>query len=176
MAAVHAVARGGVRRLVLVDALGLAPFAPTAEFGVALHAYLASPDERSFDHLMGYCMHDIERLRRRAGEAWAPFVAYTLELVRDAERREALAALMERFGFPAISPETLARITVPVVLIWGRQDLATNVAVAEAASTRYGWPLHIIDDCADDPVMEQPEHFVETLTRLPDAAPGHRPA
>lgn len=166
MAAAHAAARSGVERLILVDALGLAPFAPTAEFGGALHAYLASPDERTFDGLMRYCMHDVERLRRRAGEAWAPFVAYTLDLVRDGERREALAALMERFGFPAVPAETLARIPVPVALIWGRQDLATDIAVAETASTRYGWPLYVIEDCGDDPVMEQPERFVETLTRL----------
>jgi hypothetical protein len=35
--------------------------------------------------------------------------------------------------------------------------------VAEQASTRYGWPLQVIDDAADDPVIEQPEAFLRSL-------------
>jgi pimeloyl-ACP methyl ester carboxylesterase len=164
MAATYAADRPDrIRRLVLVDALGLAPFEPAAEFGAALGNYFARPDRDTFEDLMRYCMHDFERLRREAGEAWEPFVDYTLDRVRDPERREALDALMERFGFPEISPDTLASIRVPVTLIWGRQDLATRLGVAEAASRRYGWPLHVIEECADDPVMEQPERFLEAL-------------
>jgi pimeloyl-ACP methyl ester carboxylesterase len=50
-------------------------------------------------------------------------------------------------------------------LIWGRHDLATPLSVAEAASTRYGWPLQVIDDAADDPAVEQPEATVRALRR-----------
>ena len=71
--------------------------------------------------------------------------------------------MMEQFGFAAIPPEDLERIAVPTTLIWGRHDLATQLPVAEAASTGYGWPLHIIEDAADDPPMEQPEAFLEAL-------------
>lgn len=70
---------------------------------------------------------------------------------------------MEAFGMPAIPPETLAGITAPTSLIWGRHDLATPLTVAEEASARYGWPLHVIDDCADDPAIEQPEAFLRAL-------------
>jgi pimeloyl-ACP methyl ester carboxylesterase len=35
--------------------------------------------------------------------------------------------------------------------------------VAEAASARYGWPLHVIEDAADDPPIEQPEAFLRAL-------------
>jgi hypothetical protein len=35
--------------------------------------------------------------------------------------------------------------------------------IAEAASERYGWPLHVIDNCADDPPRDQPEAFLRTL-------------
>ena len=62
---------------------------------------------------------------------------------------------------PAIPPAELARIAVPTTLIWGRHDLATPLSVAEAASARYGWPLHVIEDAADDPPIEQPEAFLE---------------
>ena len=65
---------------------------------------------------------------------------------------------------PAIAPADLARIAVPTTLIWGRHDLATRLAVAEAASERYGWPLHVVEGAADDPAVEQPEAFVRALS------------
>jgi pimeloyl-ACP methyl ester carboxylesterase len=70
---------------------------------------------------------------------------------------------MEHFALQAIPAEELARITAPVALIWGRHDLATPLAVAEAASARYGWPLQVIENCADDPPIEQPEALVRAV-------------
>ena len=40
--------------------------------------------------------------------------------------------------------------------------------MAEAASTRYGWPLHVIEDARDDPALKWPEAFPAALR----AAPG----
>lgn len=45
----------------------------------------------------------------------------------------------------------------------GRHDLATPLYVAEEASERYGWRLHVIEDAADDPLLEQPEAFLKAL-------------
>jgi pimeloyl-ACP methyl ester carboxylesterase len=104
-------------RLVLVDALGLSPFQPAPEFGLARTASL------------------------RAGQQ----------------------SLMAEFGMTAIPAEDLAQITVPTTLIWGRHDLATRLEIAEAASARYGWPLQVIDDAADDPPLEQPKAFLKAL-------------
>jgi pimeloyl-ACP methyl ester carboxylesterase len=73
---------------------------------------------------------------------------------------------MQQFGLPPISPSSLAGITVPTALIWGRHNLAIPLAVAEAARERYGWPLHIIEDSADDPPVEQPHLFLKALDRL----------
>jgi len=70
---------------------------------------------------------------------------------------------MEAFGMPEIAPAELARITVPTTLIWGRHDLATPLPIAEAASARYGWPLQVIENAADDPPLERPEAFLNAL-------------
>jgi pimeloyl-ACP methyl ester carboxylesterase len=70
---------------------------------------------------------------------------------------------MEQFGFEAIPSADLERIAVSTTLIWGRHDLATQLPVAEAASASYGWPLHVIEEAADDPPMEQPEAFLKAL-------------
>ena len=106
---------------------------------------------------------DLDRVRDRLGERWDAYAAYTLDPAVAPGALAGLTALMEQFGFPPIPPEDLARIAVPTTLIWGRHDLATSLAVAEAASARYGWPLHVIESAGDDPATDQPERFVEVL-------------
>jgi FAD/FMN-containing dehydrogenase/pimeloyl-ACP methyl ester carboxylesterase len=152
-----------ISRLVLVDALGLTDFAPTPRFGAALHGFLQDPSERTHDDLWQYCALDFERLLERMGDRWEPFRAYNLDRATRPGAIAALGDLLDRFGMHAISPSELDRIAVPTALIWGRDDLATDVSVAESASERYGWPLHVIDDCADDPPIEQPAAFVRAL-------------
>lgn len=170
LAARFAASRGDrIRGLVLADALGLAPFQPAPEFGAALMEFVTNPSGETHDRLWERCAHDLDRLRGRMGETWELIRAYNLDRARDPALKPTQHALMEAFGFPAIPPEELARITVPVVLIWGRHDLATPLAVAEDASVRHGWTLHVIEDAADDPPMEQPVAFVEALRTALDA-------
>ena len=96
------------------------------------------------------------------GERWEPFVAYNLELARGPGAK-AVGRMLRELGLPRIPPADLARIAVPTTLIWGRQDRANRLRIAEAASARYGWPLHVIEDCADDPPRDQPEAFLRAL-------------
>lgn len=44
-----------------------------------------------------------------------------------------------------------------------RNHLQVRLSTAEDASARYGWPLHVIEHCADDPAIEQPEAFLKAL-------------
>jgi FAD/FMN-containing dehydrogenase/pimeloyl-ACP methyl ester carboxylesterase len=150
-----------IGRLVLVDSLGLTAFDPAPQFGAALHAFMGAPSPATHTRLWTYCAYDLPRVRRELGDRWASFEAYNLDRATAPGAMAAVGALMERYGLPAI--EDLGRITVPVALVWGRHDLATPLAVAEAASVRHGWPLHVIDDCADDPPIEQPAALVRAL-------------
>ena len=152
-----------ISRLVLVDAFGLSPFQPTPEFGQALTGFLTQPTADTHDDLWRKCAFDLELMRNRMGESWQWLKASNLDRAQTASLHADQQSLMEQFGFAAIPPEDLERIAVPTTLIWGRHDLATQLPVAEAASTGYGWPLHIIEDAADDPPMEQPEAFLEAL-------------
>jgi pimeloyl-ACP methyl ester carboxylesterase len=149
--------------IVLVDALGLTEFDPAPEFGAALHDFLSQPTEESHDGAWQYCAHDLDRMRRELGEHWESFKAYNLDRARTPGVIAAVGSLMEQFGIRAIPPAELARIAVPTALIWGRHDLATRLSVAEAASARYGWPLYVIEEAADDPPIEQPEAFLRVL-------------
>lgn len=149
-------------RLVLVDSLGLARFRPAPRFAVGLAGFVARPSERSYNRFMRQCSFDLDALRERMGEEWEPFAHYNLELART-PKAKAAGKLFRALGLPRIPPEQLARITVPTGLIWGRHDRANRLRIAEAASERYGWPLHVIEKSADDPARDRPEEFLEAL-------------
>jgi pimeloyl-ACP methyl ester carboxylesterase len=173
---------GRLAGLVLVDTLGLVPFQPTPEFERALMDFLSQPTDDTIDRLWARCAFDLDGLRERMGDRWTALKAYALDRARSPAVQAALNAMMEQFGFPAIAPAELARITVPTTLIWGRHDLATPLEAAESASARYGWPLYVIEGAGVDPAIEQPEAFVRALraagavaSRSPfvsDATPG----
>ena len=164
IAARFAIDRGDrLSRLVLVDTFGLCQFHPAPEFGLALSQFLAQPTVGSHQDLWRHCAFDLDGLRRRMGDRWQPFEAYNLERARTPSVQAAVSALMAQLGMPAIAPPDLARIAVPTTLIWGRHDRATPLAVAEGASARYGWPLHVIENANDDPPVEQPEAVAHAL-------------
>jgi pimeloyl-ACP methyl ester carboxylesterase len=161
-----------ISRLVLVDALGLAPFRPAPRFALTMMHFLARPSEKSYHRFMRQCSYDLDGLREELGDRWEPFVAYNLQLARSPSARAA-GRLLREFGLSRIPHEELARITVPTALIWGRHDRANRLKIAEAASARYGWPLHVIEHCADDPARDEPEAF---LAALREALGGSAPA
>ena len=159
-----------IARLVLIDAFGLQPFQPAPEFGLALGEFMAQPTEQRHTELWQHCAFDLAALRRRMGDSWPPFEAYNLDRAQTPSVQAAAAALMDSFGIPAIPADDLARIAVPTTLIWGRHDIATRLSVAEAAGVRFGWPLIVIENCNDDPPVEQPEALLRALNAALDGA------
>jgi pimeloyl-ACP methyl ester carboxylesterase len=155
--------RQRVSRLVLVDAIGLAPFRPALKFALAMVGFLARPTEHTRDRFLGQCILDLDGVYDQMGKNWESIAAYGLEGARTSSKKAASRSLMKAFGVSAIPEAELARIDVPTTLIWGRHDLQARLRVAEAARARYGWPLHVIEDCGVDPNVEQPEAFLEAL-------------
>lgn len=151
-----------LRRLVLVDSLGLAPFRPRLRFALEFLRFRARPSERSYERFMRECAFDLDQLRAGLGEDWASFLAYNLGMARSGTGKEA-GRLFRRAGLRRIAARDLARIEVPTTLVWGRHDRALRVGIAEKASARYGWALHVIDGAADDPPRDQPEAFLRAL-------------
>ena len=149
-------------RLVLVDSLGLARFRPAPKFALTMLAFLMRPTDRTYTRFMRQCSFDLDGLRHELGPRWEPFLAYSLERAR-APNAKIAGRLFREFGIPPISPDDLARIAVPTTLIWGRHDRANRLRIAQDASARYGWPLHVIENCADDPPRDQPLAFLEAL-------------
>ncbi len=163
IAARFAVTHGDqLARLVLVDSLGLARFRPAPAFALTLIGFLARPSERSYTRFMRQCSFDLDGLRHDMADLWEPYAAYNLQLARSPNAKIA-GRLMRRVGVPAVPADDLARIPVPTTLIWGRQDRANRLRIAEDASARYGWRLLVIEDCADDPPRDRPAAFLQAL-------------
>lgn len=149
-------------RLVLVDSLGLAPFRSAPAFALTMMGFLARPTERTYIRFMRQCSYDLGGLREQLAESWESYAGYSVQLAR-APGAKIAGRLMRTLGLRAIPPEGLARITVPTTLIWGRHDRANRLRIATAASARYGWSLHVIENCADDPPRDQPGAFLAAL-------------
>jgi pimeloyl-ACP methyl ester carboxylesterase len=153
-----------LRGLALVDTFGLRRLRPSPMFGLTLINFLARPTDRSRDRFFRQCFVDMNRLQQQLGPLWEPLMTCALEGANSPDQRVALRNLMPHFGWRAIPEEELARISVPTILIWGRHDRQTPLTLAQRTSSRYQWPLHIIEDAADDPAFEQPEALVNALS------------
>jgi pimeloyl-ACP methyl ester carboxylesterase len=70
---------------------------------------------------------------------------------------------VRRIGARRMPSDQLRSIGVPVTLVWGRGDRLMRIRNAESASTRFGWPLHAIDDCAHGPHIERPGALLNAL-------------
>jgi pimeloyl-ACP methyl ester carboxylesterase len=150
-------------RLVLVDTGGLVGrVRPAPGVLLALIRHSARPSERTALGLLRQVTVDLARVRQRLGARWEPFLAYAVDRARTPSVQRANRRLLRELGFPQIPPADVARIKVPTTLIWGRHDRVMPLRTAEAASARYGWPLHVIED-AGHYMGEQPEAVLTAL-------------
>lgn len=157
--------------LVLVDTLGLGWFRPSPSFALPMVGFVMRPTPRSRDRLFNRCFLDMQQVGEQAGDQWEPLLDYALDRARTPSVQAALRRLIPRLAAPPIPTDDLARIAVPTALIHGRYDLQVRLQTAEAASSRFGWPLHVIEECRDDPAAEQPAAFLHALrTELGTAA------
>jgi pimeloyl-ACP methyl ester carboxylesterase len=151
-----------LRRLVLVDAAGLAPFRPSPGLLVALLRSVLRPSNGSFQGLMGRVMHDLDRVRQQEAERWEALASYAVSRAARPSAKRAMRQVA-RSGTRVIPDPELRRIAVPTALLWGSRDRLLPLPIAQAASATLGWPLHVIDDAGHLPHVEQPDAFLDAL-------------
>lgn len=156
-------------RLVLVDSLGLAKFRPSPGFALGLISFMLRPTTRSHQRFMRQCLTDVDPIEATMGQKWTALRSYSLDRAKDPGVKAAMKYFMSDLGVPPIEPVDLEAISAPTSLVWGREDGANRLRIAEAASERFGWPLHVIDGAADDPPIEKPDAFIDALLRVPAA-------
>jgi pimeloyl-ACP methyl ester carboxylesterase len=145
-------------RLVLAAAGSLGRFRPAPGVVLALIRFIARPSERTQQGFLRQVAVDPARVRALMGERWEASQAYSLERARTPSVRAANRRMLRELGTRTIPPEDLARIAIPTALVWGRHDRVMRLRIAQEASARYRWPLHVIED-AGHFAVEQPEAF-----------------
>lgn len=64
-------------------------------------------------------------------------------------------------------PDAVLRgLAVPTTLLWGRHDRVAPLSVGQSASTKFGWPLQVIDDAGHVPHIEHPGAFLGVLAAI----------
>ena len=152
-----------VRRIVLVASGSLAPFRPAPGPLLALVRYLWRPSPAGFDRFFRHALHDPDRVLPAMGEWWAALRAYHIDRTKQPSLRRANRELLRRIGMRQIPADRLGKITVPVALIWGRNDRVMRFRIAEQASTRFGWRLYPIDNADHASLFDQPDASLEAL-------------
>jgi pimeloyl-ACP methyl ester carboxylesterase len=149
-------------RLVLVDSHGLAKFRPPLGMTLSFLGVFVRPTGRRIDRsFRRYCFVDADRVHADIGKRWELIQEYALDRFSTPSVRAATRRLM-KVASP-LGPDELGRVAIPTTLIWGRHDVGMPLEIAEAARTRYGWPLYVIEGARDDPAIEKPDAFLRAL-------------
>ena len=164
LAARFAVAHSdALARLLVYAAPGVGPYRMPLGLRVVAVRFALRPTARNGERFERFALLDRERTRRRAPAWFDAFSAYGLACARVPHVKRTMNGLI-RSGTRRVPDAELRRIGVPAALLWGRHDRMTPLPLAEAASARLGWPLHVIDDAAHVPHIEQPDRFLEVLS------------
>ena len=164
LAARFAAAQGdSLARLVVYAAPGVGPYRIPLGLKIVAIRFAVRPNERNGERFERFALLDRERTRRRDPAWFDSFSAYALSRARVPHIKRTMSALIKA-GSTRVPDAELRRIDIPAALIWGRHDRMTPLPLAEEASTRLGWPLHMVDDAAHVPHIEQPDDFVDRLT------------
>ncbi len=163
LAAQFASQHGGLlRELVLYGSPGIGHY--RIPLGLLLTAirFDLRPTERNNARFADWAFLDAARTRRLSPEWYDAFMAYGLSRGTAPAIKKTMRQLI-RAGAKQISDDQLRGIDLPVALIWGRQDRMIPPRIAELASSKFGWPLHVIDGAGHVPHIEQPEAFLRAL-------------
>ena len=150
-------------RLVVYAAPGIGRYRMPLGLRIAATRFALRPNKQNGERFERFALLDRERTRRRDPAWFDSFSAYTLSRARGPRAKRTMSALV-RAGTTRVPDAELQRIAIPAALLWGRHDRMTPLSLARAASTRLGWPLHVVDHAAHVPHIEQPAGFVDLLT------------
>jgi 2-hydroxymuconate-semialdehyde hydrolase len=165
LAARFAVEHGAlIRRLVLCSAPAVGPYRMPLRLRALAVRFGVRPTAPNLERFARFALLDLDRTRERDPEWLDAFVSYTLARARVGHVKRTMRGLVGS-GTRRVDDADLRRIPVPAALAWGRHDRMTPIGLADGAARRLGWPLHVIDDAAHVPQLEQPDAFVDTIIR-----------
>ena len=163
LAARFAVAHGDLlRRLVIYAAPGIGPYRVPLGLRVMAMRFGLRPTKRNAERFDRFAFYDFDQARRRDPAWFEAFGAYTRLRAAVPHVKRTMGQLLKA-GTKQVPNAELRRIEVPTTLLWGAHDRFVPLGLAEGASTRLGWPLHVIDDTGHAAHIEQPDAFLRAL-------------
>jgi 2-hydroxymuconate-semialdehyde hydrolase len=151
-----------VRRLVLYGAPGIGPYRMPIGLRATAVRFALRPSERNAERFERWAFADLDRARGRDPEWFAAFSGYTRQRAAVPQVKRTMRRLVTA-GTERVPDAELARIEVPTTLVWGRHDRFVPLGLAQAASRRLGWSLHVVDDAGHVPHVERPGAFLQAL-------------
>ena len=149
-----------LERLVIYGAPGVGRYRMPLGLRVTAIRFALRPSERNAERFDRWAFWNFDRVRAQDAEWFAAFGADTMARARVAHIKRTMRGLVEIGTKPVPG---LERVEIPVSLVWGRHDRFVPLSLAEAASARLGWPLHVIEDAGHVPHIEQSDAFLEAL-------------
>jgi 2-hydroxymuconate-semialdehyde hydrolase len=151
-----------LRGLVIYAAPGIGPYRMPLGLRVMAIRFALRPSESNAERFDRWAFSDVDRARQMDPEWFQAFNDYTRSRAVVPHVKRTMRQLV-RSGTKQVPDAELRRIDVRTALLWGRHDRFVPVGLAESASTRLGWPLHVIDDAGHVPHIEQPQAFLDAL-------------
>jgi 2-hydroxymuconate-semialdehyde hydrolase len=149
-------------RLVVYAAPAVGPYRMPMRLRYVAIRFAIRPSDQNAERFERFALLDRDATYRRDPDWFEAFSAYTRARASVPHVKQTMRRLVATQTKP-IPDADLRRIDVPTTLLWGRDDRMAPLAIAEAAATRHGWPLHVIADAAHAPHVEQPDAFVKVL-------------
>ncbi len=151
-----------LRGLVLYGAPGIGHYRMPLGLLVTAIRFELKPSERNNARFADWAFLDPAQTRRQDPQWYDAFMAYGLSRGRVPHVKRTMRQLIKA-GTKKIADAELQRVAIPTALIWGRHDRMAPLRIAELASAKLGWPLHVVEDTGHVPHIEQPEAFLGAL-------------
>ena len=148
--------------LVLYAAPGIGPYRVPLSLAVTAIRSAVRPSERNNARFAEWAFLDPAQTRRRNPAWYDAFMAYGLSRGTVPHVKKTMRQLVKA-GSKQIPDAELQGMSVPTTLIWGRLDRMAPLGIGESASSRFGWPLHVINDAGHVPHIERPREFLRAL-------------
>jgi pimeloyl-ACP methyl ester carboxylesterase len=155
-----------VAKLILVDSGSLGPFRPPPALLLALIRMIRKQDRAGVQRMQRQIFFNEDRVRAQMGDRLKALEDYQIDRAKQPSVNAANRLLLRKIGTKPIPDDELGNIKVPVAMIWGRHDRVMPVKYAKRAQTKFGWPLHVIEDAGHIPMAEQPVQFGAALQKV----------
>jgi pimeloyl-ACP methyl ester carboxylesterase len=151
-----------LHRLMIYAAPGIGPYRMPLGLRVVAVRFALRPSEANAQRFDRWAFCDLDRARRRDPGWLEAFNAYTRSRAAVPHVKRTMRQLIGSCTEQVPDAE-LRRIPIPTKLLWGRRDRFVPLDLAQAASARLDWPLHVIDDAGHVPHIERPDAFLRGL-------------